>query len=392
MRKLLPDAGSGSPGNIAIVVLFVALLLAPAVLAVTGHAGFDAAFIERTELREPFVAPAATSGALATGGWERDAERTIADAFPLRSGLIGAYHGVQYRVLHDLSAPLVIVGRDGWLFYAVDERRYLTGDYDARETTLARTADAYAGRARWCDARGIAYLLVLAPNKSTVYAAFLPPRMHVAAPTLADRLVPLFRARGVRVVDERAAMRADAVAAGADPLRMLYSKGDTHWTDIAAYVEYRAVVDALRTSGVRDRIDPRALQPYVTETGESDLFRLAGISPFVRDRVVRYYFPRRARDAAASPAVPVPTAISPRVRALTTGDAGLPNAVIFGDSFSSALTPFLAEDFDRTVVANYAPAFPAVRFDRHLVAAARPRIVIQEIVERSLVDGPGLDD
>ena len=64
-----------SPGDVVVIAVFSLLLLAPALLALTGHAGFDTEFLLHTERRQPFVAPKPTTGALATAGWERDAER-----------------------------------------------------------------------------------------------------------------------------------------------------------------------------------------------------------------------------------------------------------------------------------------------------------------------------
>jgi len=367
------------------------MLLAPAALAVTGHARSDATFIETTELRMPFVAPAPSAGALATGGWQRDAERAIGDAFPLRTNLIDAYHVVRYALLRDVSAPAIIVGQDGWLFYASEEQRYVTGAYDRSSAAIARTANAYAARAAWCAAHGIRYVFVLAPNKSTVYPGRLPPGVSFATPTLADRLVPALRARGVHVVDVRAGMRAAAQRDGAgDPSRLLYSKGDTHWNAAGAYLEYRAVMAELRGAGLRDRVDPRTFTPAVEVTDGSDLIRLAGLAPVMRDSILRYRFPERAREVPF-PSIPHDPAMeSLSLLAMTTEDPALPNAVIFGDSFSGGLRQFLADDFDRTLTARYEDVRRA-QFDRRLVTALEPRVVIQEIVERSLVFGPGLD-
>jgi len=59
-----------------------------------------------------------------------------------------------------------------------------------------------------------------------------------------------------------------------------------------------------------------------------------------------------------------------------TGDARLPKAVIFRDSFSSAAWPFLAERFQRSVF------LWEHRFQPHIVEAERPDVVIYEAVER----------
>jgi hypothetical protein len=65
-------------------------------------------------------------------------------------------------------------------------------------------------------------------------------------------------------------------------------------------------------------------------------------------------------------------------RVVTEGPAGAPRALVFRDSFGSAMIPFLSEHFSRVVYVwqnNFDPAF---------VAAERPAVVIQEWVARHL--------
>jgi hypothetical protein len=378
-----PATGTrGSLGDAIVIVLFAVLLLAPAVLALTGHAGFDTAFIEGTELRHPFVAPPPASGALATGGWERDAEREIADAFPLRRVLIEGYDHAKYAWLHDIASTHVIKGRDGWLFLGDEERWYLTGEHRPSDGDLTRLADLYASRSKWCAQHGIAYVFLLAPNKSTVYEDQLPAEMHVVRPTPADRLLPLLRARGLRTVDVRAELRDLARAGEHRELGELYSRGDTHWNDAGAYVTYRATISALAGTGVRAAVAHDAT-PRI-ETGGGDLLKLAGIGSLVQNRIVRLDFPRKA-NPIASPVYPDdPDAAAFVVNAFIAADPALPKAVVFGDSFTDVLGPFLAESFRRTVVLRYVNVTD-VQFDTRVLEVEKPGVVVQEIVERSLV-------
>ncbi|HEV2740729.1 MAG TPA: hypothetical protein VGU66_19365 [Candidatus Elarobacter sp.] len=364
-----------SPGDVVVIAVFALLLLAPALLALTGHAGFDTEFLLHTERRQPFVAPRPTTGALATGGWERDAEREIADAFPLRKQLIQSYDYAKFAWLGDAPRDAVIRGRDGWLFLGAEERAYLTDPNAASEAELMRLADVYAARAAWCARHGARYVFLLAPNKSTVYAQELPRGLTRVTPTPADRLLPLLRARGIRTIDPRAAL----VAASRNG--EVYSKGDTHWNDAGAYVAYRATVAALRDAGVRDTIAPKTIRIY-TEPADGDLLGMSGVADFVRNHWVRYDFPRRAHAIAiaANASDPAPAAFARHTTILD--DPTLPTAMVFGDSFSEQLAPFLGESFRRMTVLHHLTN--AIQFDRRAVEAEHPSIVIQELVERTI--------
>lgn len=365
-----------NPGDLVVIALFAVMLLVPAALALAGRAGADADFIYHTEMRTPFVAPPVTTGALATGGWQRDAERQIADEFPLRRQLIESYDLTKYRWLGDIASAHVIRGRDGWLFYGDEERDYEEGTYRPSDAQLARLAALYRARSEWCRERGIAYVFALVPNKSTVYPQFLPGDVRQVTPSPGERLIPLVRARGVRAIDLRSDLRV-AAARGE-----VYSKRETHWNDAGAYVGYRAIVDELHDAGVRDTIAPASLKPRV-ELEDGDLDRLAGLSSAIRDPVIVYDFPRHAHEIAAPDYAGDPNQ-GFYIRAAFTGDPRLPKAMVFGDSFTGALRKFVAEDFSRTVVMQHSIA-GAQQFDRVAIERERPRVVIQELIERALV-------
>jgi alginate O-acetyltransferase complex protein AlgJ len=293
--------------------------------------------------------------------------------------LIQGYDLAKYDWFGDVASIHVLRGANDWLFYADEERSYDDGSYDPSDAELAKVAAIYKARADWCAARGIAYVFALVPNKSTVYARYLPASVRHVTPPAGERLIPLVRARGVRAIDLRSAL-IRASASGE-----VYSKGETHWNDAGAYVAYREIVAALRGAGVRDTISAGMLRPRIALQDDADLDRLAGITPRVQNRVVVDDFPQRAHEVAA-PALPAdPLAPQFQRFAYAVDDPRLPRgAVIFGDSFSVLLRRFLAEDFRRTVVLQHEITH-GVQFDRAAIEAEKPTVVIQELIERSLV-------
>jgi alginate O-acetyltransferase complex protein AlgJ len=373
-----PGQARRRPGDVIVTVLFALLLLAPAALALAGRAGADADFIYHHEMRYPFVAPAASTGALATGGWQRDVERQIGDGFPLRRTLVERYDLAKYAWLGDVASTHVVRGFDGWLFYGDEERSYDDGTYAPSAAQLAKLADIYTIRADWCARRGIAYVFALVPNKSTVYARYLPASIAHVTPTAGERLMSLLRTRGVRAIDLRTAL--NQASAKGD----VYSKGETHWNDAGAYVAYREIAGALRDAGVRDTIAPESIARRIS-LEDGDLDRLAGISSSVPDQVVVFDFPHRAH-AVPAPVYPAdPVADQFQRGAYAVDDPRLPKgAVVFGDSFSLILRRFIAEDFRRTVVLQHEITH-GVQFDRAAIEAEMPTVVIQELIERSLV-------
>jgi alginate O-acetyltransferase complex protein AlgJ len=366
----------GNISDIVAIAVFLVMLVGPGVLALAGFARPDTAFIEGSEQRRAFVAPGVSSGALATGGYERDLERQIADAFPLRTWLVEAYAYPKFAWLGGSMTPNVVRGRDGWLFYGAEESQYVTGAWKPSQSELAHVAGVYAARARWCRAHGVAYVFLIAPNKSTIYPGDAPSWYRPAAPTPLDRLLPMLRDAGVTAIDVRTQLR-DAAQRGD-----VYSHGDTHWNDAGAYIAHRAVVAALGGAGVRDAVAPTGTR-VVLKRG--DLLNFSGVGSRIMDRVVVIDFPKRAHTVAVLALAGEASAQGFSLQASGV-DAPLLVAVIFGDSFANRIVPFLAEDF-RLMVALQEGTVVTPQFDPAIVLAAHANVVVQELAERNLVFG-----
>lgn len=361
--------------DLGLAVVFGLAIGVPAVLYLIGGARVDVAFLRTVEERAPFVLPPVTSGALAVGGYQRDAERVFEQAFPGRSALIEGYDGAVFALGGEAS-PLVIRGRDGWLFYGAEERDELTGAASLDDAALARLVTIFRARSDWSAAHGARYLLLIVPNKSTIYSEKLPPQIRPVRPTILDRLLPRLQAAGIEAPDLRPALIALAARTDA------YARGDTHWTNAGAYVADRAIAARLAPAGVALRVVPGEIRLEL-RAAPGDLYKLSGVGTAVVDREAAFVYPHAAQ-AIADPAIEQASARAGFQSAVTVvGDPRLPTAVVLGDSFSAALQPLLAENFRRAVFLGYDAAATAA-FAPGIVASERPTVVIQEFVERRL--------
>jgi hypothetical protein len=295
----------------------------------------------------------------------------------LRYGLFGAW------------PPQLLEGRDGWIFYrseVVDDAEVLTdflGRAQPSVSTVATWCDTLAGRRRWLAARGAASVVVVAPNKETVYADLLPD--DLARKRGRTRLDALTAACGDEVVDLRAPL---AQARREHPV---YYRGGTHWTSQGAYVAYAAIVAALATSGRQITPIPRAAFVRRAEPN-ADSWLPGKYRPGVDND--DGLDPIRSYPACYHEATGCVPLLRPGWRALPISDWNaanhfrivseqarpyLPSAVVFHDSFAGLwLMPLLAQHFRRVV-------FVAGVFDQALIEAEHPDVVISEAVERYLL-------
>ena len=181
------------------------------------------------------------------------------------------------------------------------------------------------------------------------------------------------------VSDTAAAVDVRPALAHAKSRERIYQLTDTHWNDRGAFVAYQQIIEAVRAQNPRV---PAAWQrgDFVAEAHEvtgMDLARMMGLSHVLRETDLQL-IPRRPRQAIVrEPAGALASAEEGRVVTEIPGST-LPRAVIFRDSFTSALAPFLSEHFSRAVYLWQND------FDATAVRREQADVVIQEIVGRHL--------
>ena len=140
----------------------------------------------------------------------------LADHFALRRQMVSLWGRLNAELLGSSAEEQVILGREGWLYYAPTLPDYTGLSLTDRELdTLARRL---AELQRDCEERGAVFLFTVAPNKNSLYPEHMPaayPSRHEEG-NLA-RLLPLLEQYGVRY-------------AALSELPMPYYRTDTHWT------------------------------------------------------------------------------------------------------------------------------------------------------------------
>ena len=283
----------------------------------------------------------------------------------------------------------VLLGKDDWLFLAKDSAgRNIIEDAAApaalSEVKLARVADELEHRRQWLAARGIRYLLVLTPNKNTVYPEKLPDAFQPADPGRHLRqLTAYLRSHtGLDVVDVTPALLERKKT---EPV---FYTTDSHWNAHGAFAAYEEIAKALR----RDfpAITPLRRERFRVEAydwGPGDLVFMMGLSDhFKEDR--SYYFNLdwfKARGASYGGPMENWYIMLPQYS--VTGNPALPRALVLHDSYWWELLPFVAECFDKALyVWSASPTAETFRhFDEALVERERPDIVIEEYTERMIM-------
>lgn len=310
-------------------------------------------------------------------GYSAAFERAFADRFGGRDALIRLHHRILVEVFNASPVADVTLGSGGWL--------YLTPHYDGAAQRVRRNHEfapivaAIERRLRYLEALGIDYLLVIVPEKHTIYPEHLPKT--AGAPKHDSLLLDSVLAHlpadvRAHVLDLRAPLLA------AKPARQVYWRTDSHWNLSGAWLGYQAIHAALRRDGGAPPGVAAMPPEIVTGNLSGDLATMIGLPErFSEPQTVLQYDPAAWKCAkTATGAAPVWGA--PK-QTLYCPTATLGTAAIYHDSAGIPLLPWLPGDFR---VSRWAHSR---EWNVEELVADKPEIVIDEVVERNL---PALAD
>lgn len=359
--------------DIALVALFLAIILTPGVGLLIG---IDRSQVSEAEMRRLTEFP--------DWSWQRDAlatwpgrfERYFNDRFAFRNALIRLQAGILWHGLHTSSTDTVIAGKGDWLFYAddggiqdyVQSEPFSEADLQQWQRTLERIRD-------WLASRGTRFLFVVAPDKQMIYPELMPASLHrIHNSYRADQFVAYMRAHStVEILDLRPAILE------AKPHELLYHRYDTHWNDRGALIGYQQIAMCLERWF--PAIQPLQRADFVTSPAAPSGDKTTMLGLVDEGKVTTPgLVPRQGWSSkVVFPASPDPYGEDGTVVTEVRPGTGL-RAVMFRDSFSSRLIPFLSEHFSRILYQWQND------FDPDLVRREHPDVVIQEMVGRHFIN------
>jgi len=280
--------------------------------------------------------------------------------------LVDILQSVRFHLLHETVFPNVLIGKEDWLFYTGEKNiadLECTSPFTGKELQVIRSR-----LLDWNDqlaARGIKFFVVIAPNKEAIYPQYLPDSIKPGVKACRiDQVMQELQTTQLAVLDLRAPVQTAARSA------QVYHRTDTHWNPSGALLATREILSLLKQDF-----------PQLTLPSFNDYQK--EIQPFSGDLAA--FLPKDERfveqTANLVPILPLRAELEEGAdRSIESSIPGsaLPRALIFRDSFSDALIPFLSEHFSRVV---YAHSFTV---DLDLVDREKPDIVIFEIAQRYL--------
>ncbi len=308
-------------------------------------------------------------------------ETWFTDRFAFKSNLVGARNFFLLKALNTSGSPPVIIGKNNFLFWKDDgQLALIRHDYPFTEWQLLAWKNLLEGRSKWCQEHGMDYYYVIAPSKATIYRENLPDCYTVSNPkSRREQLLDYLKDThsSVKVVDLTPALMASKKS------RIRYYYTDTHWNQLGAQAGCVQLINTISkrhpTVGKPISEPDIFVAPFVYSTG--DLARLLGVLGMINEDNLFYVFknPGKYKWQFYSNEYRNELGVeASRPQFATIKGSTQPTAIMFHDSFTSALSIFLSCNFSKI---GY---FWQPDFDRDLVLKEHPQIVLQEQVENKL--------
>lgn len=295
--------------------------------------------------------------------------------FGFRGTLLFWHSWVKWQLGMKISSK-VLRGKDGWLF--LYKRDNVVSQYRGIDCfslkELCQWVQAMMTRRQWLAERGIPFIVVVAPNKHSIYPEYLPGNIGpVVRETRLDQLVHYIeKYTDLDFIDLR-----EPLQKAKQQTRVFY-KTDSHWNDMGGFYGARELLK--RVKKYFPEVKPLTFEDYdlqeETRPG-GDLAQMLNLQDFMPERVPVLIpnFPTWIREHKASAPQAKPW---DRRMYFTSARSEMPTAVIFHDSFIWGMRRFLSENFHRTIFAPHNLLY----FDTELVEREKPDLVIYELIER----------
>lgn len=278
------------------------------------------------------------------GSFADEYESYFNDTMPFRSVLISLNKKINYFVFHESTSSYVILGKDGWLFYAdtlADYQRYNLYTDEELETIKNYVLNTKT----YFDERGIEFIIFVAPNKSSIYGDYMPDKYEVnEGKSRTEQVISYLRNNTDVTIyypkDDLLEVRNKY------PSLELYLKLDTHWNYMGGYFGSQSLLKYLGADTADfSRISYEAVNESDFFWNGYDMANMLGLAD-VLDADLNYHLIGYSDNTVTFEGDVREDISSFNGVSISTSDSRDNRRVFFArDSFGEAMSPYLSAAF-----------------------------------------------
>lgn len=261
-----------------------------------------------------------------------------------------------------------IIGQGNWLVFATDVS---LDDYQnvwaLSESQTNKIKKKIFGLNDYLTSKGIKLIIIIPPNKNTIYPEYMPKEIPVIGKRSRYDQVNdlLIMEDSLGYIDLREVLLRER------DNRLVYYATDTHWNPHGVYFAYEAIMNEINED--YPEIEPHSLEDYLyvrTPNRDGDV-ALRLINIYIQET----FYQLRPKDKYQFEY----REICARHREYIVPGLEAPKLLVIHDSFGAGLIPFLREHFSHSIFIHDDSVDP------FLIESVDPDIVIIEWTERELI-------
>ena len=269
------------------------------------------------------------------------------DNIGFRNQLIKLYSGIKIILLHVSPVDKVIIGKNGWLYYSNPLDGSTISDFSGKDPfsidELKKINDNNKLRAEWFSSRGIKLIIVIPPNKQSVYSEYLPSYYQKSGITRLDQIINN-NTSNLEILDLRQTLIDNKKT------NLTYYKTDTHWNKYGAFLGYQKIIESLN-------LKDNYINLKTAQFAQQKLNRPGDLSIFI-----------------SAPYIFEDYEVVPKNNTIIKKNQD--KLIVFHDSFGNNLNPYLEATFKNSIFVQ------SPQPDYDLIEKVNPKYVIWENVER----------
>lgn len=303
-------------------------------------------------------------------------EKYYNDNFSFRNFFVQLNSRFSAKTYGISAIPDILIGKEGWLYYVAKSQGNSLEDYkglvsvDRRILELIR--ENLEQRTRTLKSQGIQFVVIVAPDKQTIYPEYLPestkrPRRY---PTRLDQIVEYLKKHStVQILDVRKELLKEKEK-GRLPL---YKKTDSHWNNFGGFIAYQQILRSLS-------MEPKLASDFEwkqANQGRGDLANMLALDERItEENQILFTTSFENEISFQEKENNYGTSLEKKSLIATNKDKALPKLLVFQDSFGEALLKFLSYHFRESVFIQ------SDSYSSAIIEKESPDVVIFEIVER----------
>lgn len=172
------------------------------------------------------------------------------DNIGLRDEMIKISQTFSYNVIHASSSGKIELGKDGWLYYALqDNIKIASNTYEDFSTEqMEEYSQKLKALSNSLESEGIDFVVLLPPSKVSIYPEYLASGDYTIIDTICDQFADVLTKKTVKAINSKEYLVEKKNSS--DLKYDLFFKTNSHWNDYGTYLAYCDFIKKMNEYGL----------------------------------------------------------------------------------------------------------------------------------------------